>query len=91
MGVIKGAVGAPAAYEQLAEECVELAKEALKVARVLRNENPTNRTLEESVTLCNEEYTDVIQCAEEVGLIVNRSQIREKEKRFMKRWEQHGS
>lgn len=34
-------IGDAAAYEQLAEECVELAHAALKMARVLRKENPT--------------------------------------------------
>ncbi len=34
-------IGEPAVYEQLAEECSELAKAALKMARILRNENPT--------------------------------------------------
>lgn len=38
---IRDAVPLPARYEQLAEECAECAKEALKLARYLRGENPT--------------------------------------------------
>lgn len=41
-------VGEPAVYESLAEECSELAKAAQKMARVLRNENPTPVTEEEA-------------------------------------------
>ena len=35
------AIGDPATFEQLAEECSELAHACLKMARVLRGENPT--------------------------------------------------
>ncbi len=38
---IREAIGEPALLEGLAEEAVELAKEALKLARILRGENPT--------------------------------------------------
>jgi NTP pyrophosphatase (non-canonical NTP hydrolase) len=47
-------------YEQLAEECNELAKAALKKARKIRNENPT--PIDESEIDANviEEATDVL-------------------------------
>ena len=34
-------IGEPAVLEQLAEECTELAQAALKLSRILREENPT--------------------------------------------------
>ena len=34
-------IGKPAMLEQLAEEAAELSQAALKLARVIRNENPT--------------------------------------------------
>lgn len=38
-------VGESAILEQLAEECAELAKAALKLSRVMRKENPTPVTV----------------------------------------------
>ena len=46
-------------YEQLAEECVELAHAALKLARIKRGENPTPVSTEEAIGAVMEEYTDV--------------------------------
>lgn len=40
-------IGEPAVLEQLAEECTELAQSALKLARKIRGENPTPKSLEE--------------------------------------------
>ena len=40
-------IGEAAALEQLAEECTELAQSALKLARKIRGENPTPKSLEE--------------------------------------------
>lgn len=87
MGIIKDHIGEAAMWEQLAEECSELCKESLKVARVLRDENPTNRDYKGSVALALGEYADVVQCAEECGLFPLRGQIRSKEQRFIQRWE----
>lgn len=53
-----------ALYEQLAEECVELAHVCQKKARILRYENPTGdidiKKLNESIV---EEYSDVLVSA----------------------------
>lgn len=48
-----------AMYEQFAEECVELAQAALKMARHLRNENPTPMTEEQIKHNLIEEASDV--------------------------------
>ena len=39
-------IGLPAVLEQLAEECCELGKTALKLSRILRRENPTPVSIE---------------------------------------------
>lgn len=48
-----------AMYEQLAEECVELAHASLKMARHLRNENPTPMTEDHIKSNLIEEASDV--------------------------------
>lgn len=68
------------------EEATELAKEALKMARILRGENPTPVTMETAMANLREEYTDVVQCAEELGIMVDKDQIERKQARFRRRW-----
>lgn len=80
-------IGAPAMLEQLAEEAVELAKASLKLARVIREENPTPVSREEAFKAMTEEYTDTVQCAMELQLRPNYKQMLLKQKRFMNRWE----
>lgn len=52
----------PALLEQLAEECAELGKAALKLSRILRRENPTPVTHEDAVDALAEESADVSLC-----------------------------
>lgn len=52
----------PWLYEQLAEECCELAHAALKRARILRGENPTPETLVGNKQAFTEESVDVYIC-----------------------------
>ena len=54
----------PVLYEQLAEEAVELAHAALKMARIMRDESPTPVTEEEARQKLVEEYTDVVLMAD---------------------------
>lgn len=84
-------IGEPAMLEQLAEECTELAKAALKEARILRGENPTSSdlTLEKAKNAVTEEYTDVVQCVYELGIGVDLTQMNKKHERFLQRWEKH--
>lgn len=49
----------PTVYEQLAEEYTECAKAALKIARIIRNENPTPITMREAKDHMLEEMADV--------------------------------
>lgn len=60
-------IGEPAALEQLAEECTELAHAALKLARKERQENPTPKKLEECYAAVIEEWADVIICMGELA------------------------
>lgn len=56
---IKEQLSEAALYEQLAEECCELAHACLKKARLLRGENPTPITSYDIDCMVEEEYTDV--------------------------------
>lgn len=79
-------VGEPATLEQLAEECAELGKAALKLARILRNENPTPVTRKGAEADLLEEWTDVYQVAYlELGLPPDYEQIDRKSKRLRER------
>ena len=53
-------IGEAAVLEQLAEECTELAQSALKLARKIRGENPTPKSLEECKASLQEEAADVV-------------------------------
>ena len=55
-------VGSPAVYEQLAEECAELAQAAVKMSRYLRGENPPAKGIIELTKDLIEEATDVKIC-----------------------------
>ena len=55
-------IGLPATLEQLAEEAAELSKAALKVARIIRKENPTPVTYEQAIANLEEEAADVRNC-----------------------------
>lgn len=81
-------IGEPAMLEMLAEELVECAHEALKMARVLRCENPTPRTEKEVRASLREEWSDVIQCSKELNLDVDWNQIEMKRQRFEARWKE---
>ena len=80
-------IGEAAMLEQLAEEATELAHAALKLARIERGENPTPVLKEDAMDHLIEEYTDVVQCAEELSLVPNREQIKLKKMRFEERWQ----
>lgn len=76
-----------ALLEQLAEECAELGKAALKVARINRGENPTPLLIEDAISNLVEEVGDVRVCLEVLqkkGFDFN-TDSRERYK--MRRWE----
>lgn len=55
-------IGTAALLEQLAEESAELAQAALKMARKIRNENPTPKSHSDCVANLQEEIADVELC-----------------------------
>lgn len=63
---IVDSIGKPAALEQLAEECAELAHAALKLARIYRSENPTPVTEFNAELALVEEIADVRVCVSEI-------------------------
>lgn len=58
-------IGEPAFLEQLAEECSELSQAALKLARKMRDENPTPKTYQECRDSLQEEMADVLLCIDQ--------------------------
>lgn len=88
--MFKEIIGPAAVYEQLAEECSETAKAALKCARILRGENPTPVTLEEAQKNLIEEYTDVRLVADDLNLHPNPVTRNEKFKRWYDRLTEAG-
>lgn len=66
MGMYMNAIGPAATLELLAEEAAEASHAALKVARVLRGENPTPVSLEEAKEHLKEEIADASLMIEEV-------------------------
>ena len=97
MGYMRDRIGDAAMLEQLAEECAELGKAALKMARVLRKENPTPVTEDEASAMVLEEAADVLNCMDEVGALDRPEDMAfleyTKQERFKQRWEEahHGS
>jgi transcriptional regulator with XRE-family HTH domain len=71
---IEELIGTPAVLEQLAEECAELGQAALKLARKMRGENPTPKTVDALQSALTEETADVVNCIEHISLL-NRDDI----------------
>lgn len=85
MGLIKDKIGEAAMLEQLAEECCELGQAALKMARIIRKENPTPVPLDEAKENILEEFNDVLMCSAELGLETDVKQMTYKLERFLER------
>lgn len=83
-------IGVPATYELLAEECCELAKEALKMARIIRGENPTPKEKEEVAKNLVEEVSDIKVCLDELKIHEDHTIMADKIKRFHKWWAESG-
>lgn len=79
-------IGEPAMLEQLAEEAAELSYAALKLARIIRGENPTPVTEVEAWENVIEEFTDVSMCAFELDVNANMGIWDAKAQRFRERW-----
>ena len=82
---ISGSLSRAALLEQMAEEAAELAQAALKTARILRKENPTPVTLEQSEDNLREEFTDLILCANVLKLFHDPDILLRKYERWISR------
>ena len=83
-----------ALYEQLAEECVELAHEAQKYARYLRGDNPIGESQDDirakamkTIDKIKEEYSDLWLIADTIGLEYEPDIVMMKQVRWLKRLE----
>ena len=82
---VRNMIPQAAIYEQMAEECAELAQALLKKARKIRGENYTPKTHEEINNDICEEFTDVILCAKAIGLTYSKSTMNQKLNRWVSR------
>lgn len=80
----------PELLAQLAEEAAELGQVALKFRRALDGTNPTPKSVSECREALREEYTDVVQCGNELNLVANEKQISLKDQRGRKRLKERG-
>lgn len=82
-------LGRAAVLEQLAEEAAEVAQAALKMARIIRGENPTPKTPMEARDDLEEELADFRVCVEVLDrsdIIFNMEIIDKLSEVKMKRW-----
>lgn len=88
MSVVKK-IGVPALLEQTAEECCELAHACLKMARKLRDENPTPKSVEDIRDELVEEMADVNVCLKMIKWHTDITNVRDQwllENRKEHRW-----
>lgn len=83
----------PALYELLAEECAELAHAALKMARLLRDENPVSEAENYYFLKDNlkEEFTDIALVADVLDLRASSDIYNKKLDRWLERMNYAGS
>lgn len=87
--IILKEIGIAAALEQLAEECAELGKAALKLARIERDDNPSLIGTDDAIDNLFEEYSDVLLVADVIGLLGSIDIIDYKQKRWLARINDH--
>ena len=75
----------PVLYRDLAEACLKLAKASMKMARCIRKENPTPVTEEEALHSVKQYYQEVRDVAQVLGLLVDKTQMFRKYRRFENR------
>lgn len=85
---IRQKLGDAACYEQLAEEASELSHAALKMARVLRGENPTPVDYETAKRNVIEEYSDVNVAARALMIFPDDLTMQRKAERWLNRIEE---
>lgn len=78
----------PCIYDQLAEEATELAQAAIKMARILRRENPSPVTPHFAEHMVEEEYNDLMNVIHLLGYAEDKDKQREKMRRWIERLNQ---
>lgn len=81
------AIGEPATWEHLASEAMELGHAALRIAQIMRGEDPTDVSFDHAMNDAIEEFTDLLNFTDEVGLKPSPRIAREKMDRFWRRVE----
>lgn len=86
---VKKSLSLECLLENLAEECCELSHASLKLARIMRDENPTPVTEEEAYENLKEEVTDVFLILDILGPLYSSDEklYYDKLKRWSKRIE----
>lgn len=79
-------IGESAILEQLAEECTELAKAALKLSRVMRKENPTPVTENDAFDNLVEEIGDVRLLSKVTDFMYDGIDTKDLEQYKLQRW-----
>lgn len=79
-------IGEVAILEQLAEECAELTKAALKLSRVIRKENPTPVTVNDAFDNFVEEIGDVRLLLRVTDFMYDTIQTQDIEEYKLQRW-----
>lgn len=83
-------IGEAAVYEGIAEEAAELAAASSKMARILREDNPTPVGAEEGRGKVIEELTHVLVYCADIALFPNSLIADHVRERFLQRWEYEG-
>ena len=78
-------ITAASQYEMLAEEATELAHASLKMARLIRNENPTPVSFEEAFGNVQEEWNDLYLVQKVLSLTTDYVAINRKLDRWVER------
>lgn len=84
MRYVREHLKSPARYEGLAEECVELAHAALKLARIFRGENPTATNVMDAGEDVYEEAADVLLYLRVIEL--EDTNLDARQRRKLERW-----
>jgi NTP pyrophosphatase (non-canonical NTP hydrolase) len=82
-------LGRAPVLEQLAEEDAEVAQAALKLARIIRGENPTPKTSYEAEEALEEEMADVSVCMRVLAIesiVIDVENVEKIAEIKMKRW-----
>lgn len=84
---VKENISSASIYEQLAEECCELAQVAIKLSRHERKENPTSKSLNELIDNLIEETADVLLSLDVLGVTtVCKYEINSSKRAKLSRW-----